>query len=59
MSASTGHPKKRLNVHERLAIEFHEHKFKYLKEEHEMKMKRTGDEDEGERGAASHQYINL
>ncbi|KAK9974061.1 hypothetical protein ABG768_022170, partial [Culter alburnus] len=39
MSGSTGHPKKRLTVHERLAIDFHEHKFKYLKEEHEMKMK--------------------
>lgn len=38
MSASTGHQKKRLTVHERLANEFHEHKLKYLKE-HEMKMK--------------------
>lgn len=26
-------------MHEKLAMEFHEHKLKYLKDEHEMKMK--------------------
>lgn len=39
VSASTGHQNKRVTIHEKLAIEFHEHKLKYLKEEHEMKMK--------------------
>ncbi|KAJ8007918.1 hypothetical protein DPEC_G00099170 [Dallia pectoralis] len=29
----------RMTMHEKLAIEFHEHKLKYLKDEHEMKMK--------------------
>ncbi|KAJ7992472.1 hypothetical protein DPEC_G00278900 [Dallia pectoralis] len=30
---------KRLTIHEKLAMEFHEHKIKYLKDEHEMKMR--------------------
>lgn len=30
---------KRLTMHEKLAMEFHEHKLKYLKDEHEIKMK--------------------
>jgi len=38
MSGSTGIQKKRFTVHEKLANDFHEHKLKYLKEEHEMKM---------------------
>lgn len=38
-SRPTGQYNKRLSIHERLAIEFHEHKLKYLREEHEMKMK--------------------
>lgn len=30
---------KRMTIHEKLAIEFHERKLQYLKEEHEVKMK--------------------
>lgn len=38
MCASTAYRKRRVTIHEKLAIEFHEHKLKYLKE-HEMEMK--------------------
>lgn len=30
---------KRLTIHEKLAVEFHERKMQYLKDEHELKMK--------------------
>ncbi|KAI2650242.1 Urea transporter 2 [Labeo rohita] len=57
MSASTGNQKKRLTVYEKLANDFHEHKLKYLKEEHEMKIKMK--EREMQQAQMSHQYMNL
>lgn len=63
VSANTGHQKKRLAVRERLANKFHEHKLKYLKEEHEMNMNTLLVELEmkmKEREMQqSHQYIHL
>lgn len=39
VSASTGKQNNIVTIHERQAIDFDEHKLKYLKEKHEMKLK--------------------
>lgn len=62
VSVSTSYQNKRVPIHKRLANDFHEHKYKYLKEEHknENTPNKTGNKD-GERNASQmlHKCMNL